>query len=206
MNSVANTNQEDMPKAYERKDIIKLSSDIVCDCGRLKDRPHCPECGRTKLTGFADTIIAMIPGTQDIIKDARIYRCSCGNKYNDIDWYFSCHAPKKIDWAATKKKHKNQQLQESIATWMDRIRAASRIGIRLDHNDRVKCKAETGISVEDFITMMRNLDKDKKVADPRKIAKNAYDAHVELCQYCLSNIDHCPEGQQLKDELDRLKP
>lgn len=209
MNDITNENKQEQPKFYERKDVIKLSADIECKCGRLKDRPHCPECGRTKLTGFADTIIAVIPNTLDTIKDARVYRCACGNKYNDADWYFNCHAPLKIDWEATKARIRNKNIAELTNKWLARIQRHE----HFSHNDRVKCKAETGQWPEDFKSMLHMYDNplrvqqiNEKMAQEDRIAKLAIkkelEKHIDECTYCMSNIDYCEVAQKLKDELE----
>jgi len=125
------------PQFVERKDIIKLGADINCDCGRVKDRAHCPCCGKVKLYGKTGTIMVLIPNTLITVKDCKRYRCmGCAEEFNDVDWYFNCHAPKKIDWAATKQLARNRDLKE----WIDYIKSHGRLG----YNDRQQFERETG--------------------------------------------------------------
>lgn len=149
--------QNNMPQILERDDVIILSSleTNVCKCGRLRDKVHCPSCGKSKTYGMADTMIAATPNG-DIVKGCKVYRCqACGQKFNDIDWYFNCRAPVKIDWEATRARQKQEEQKAKQERWMIRIES----GEKFSFNDRMKCKAEIGADPDDLRALMQRAKK-----------------------------------------------
>lgn len=154
-NNASNTNNDSNPKMYNKAEIIKLGSDIPCPCGRWKDKPHCPQCGRAKLYARAEKHPALTP-SGDVIIDCTTYRCeNCATKFNDIDWYFKCHAPIKIDWAATKARFKQQQQEKAIADWIIRIKQNEKFGF----NDHTQCRAQTGVDLNSIINNVRDTNR-----------------------------------------------
>lgn len=214
---MANMNQ--VPQIVHRKDIIQLGADISCKCGRTKERAHCPSCGRIKLYAMADNVIAIAPDNI-AVRECKTYRClGCGEKFNDVDWYFNCHAPIKIDWAATKKAQKEQRQKEATEKWLLRIE----MGERFSYNDRTQCKAETGFDPEVLRELNRALEIRKKQLTPEqkdKIEQTAdklrqqraglpvidsnkkltpLQQHIENCNHCMTNDELCPVGQKLQN-------
>jgi hypothetical protein len=159
------TQSNSVPVIKYRDDIIVLSEVLECHCGRRKERVHCPACGRTKLYGSAHTSPIKLPNSQDVMQGCRTYRCErCGAKFNDIDWYFNCRAPKKIDFAETRKLQLEIAKKEAQEKWMRRIQ----FGERFEHNDRVKCKAEAGFDPEEIRALMQHAEAMKKRLNQEK--------------------------------------
>jgi len=143
-----------VPKIYDRDEIIILSDDIQCNCGRAKNRPHCPACGSVQKYAQSERMPAKLE-SGDVIKNVRIYRCiACGQKYNDIDWYFNCQLSPKVDVAATKKLYEAQARKERLAEWDIRIRA----GEKFNYNDKTSFKSQCGGSLDDYIDLIRKTD------------------------------------------------
>lgn len=184
------------PKILDRKDIIILSANIECHCGRLKDKTHCPNCGRLRLYGMSETVMAATPDG-DIVKDCKVYRCvGCGEKFNDVDWYFKCHAPIKIDWSATKAKAAKELRDRKLKEWTDRIR----LGHHFDYNDRQKCKAETGMNLPEIQELMKAAMRYK----PRVLTNRE---KIAACENTIDNLsaylnDH-PDDKETEEEIKR---
>lgn len=194
------TTPTNIPKIYERKDIIRLSAELICRCDRTKEKAHCPCCGKVKLYGMSETTPAAMPDG-NIISNCKVYRCiGCGEKFNDVDWYFNCHAPIKIDWAATKAKQK----QEILKGWQKRIQA----GERFDWNDRQKCKSECGFDPEQVRIAMKDMERIRKSKPQTSRIDEIKD---EIQSVTLYMKDH-PEDteaikdiEQLNEELHKLE-
>jgi hypothetical protein len=177
-------NNDAIPNIRDRKDVIILSADIECLCGRLKDRAHCPVCGKIKLYGRAVTEMAMMPNG-DVVKDCKTYRCSgCAEVFNDVAWYFNCHAPKKIDMIATKKL----QAEHIKNYWMERIAT----GEKFDYNTRTKCIAQSGLDPWAMQELMMNINL-IKAKEPTQIS-NA------------TKIERCKQQIATQEENLRLDP
>jgi hypothetical protein len=191
-----------IPKIYDRKDIIKLAEDIICRCDRPKHKAHCPECGKVKLYGMSETTPAAMPDG-NVISNCKVYRCTaCGEKFNDVDWYFNCRAPKAIDWTATKKMQK-EKLRES---WMDRIVA----GETFDWNTRQKCKAEVGFDPEQMRQLFKAAEKNKptELTHQQKIDKvkaQIINQKQDLIEHPQDTAEIQSNIQYLEDKLKKLE-
>lgn len=201
MNNQADANNQINPIYSDRKDKIVLSIDIICGrCGRTKERAHCPCCGKIKLRGLAPTVFAQIPETNEIVKDCKTYRCDgCSEKFNDVDWYFSCHAPVKVDWKATKELQRKRSLKE----WIDVIKSSGRLG----HNERLQFKKETGRDareVEDqIIRAIRFQSKTKVPMTPRETIVELKD-RIENIQAALAD-GAMKTSEDIEDALNQIK-
>lgn len=139
-------------KIYDREEVIKLSNEN-CRCGRVKNKPHCPNCGWSKLYAKAHRTVQILP-SEDILHKCVNYRCEhCGERFNDIDWYFNCHAPIKIDWNATRAEYRRREKEKFINEWTIRVRQ----GETFKFNDYTQCRAQTGMSL-DYIIMSVNAE------------------------------------------------
>lgn len=217
--NVAMSNHGTIPQILDRDSIIIMSESIECECGRTKEKAHCPKCGRTKLYAMSDREPAQM-ASGDVVKSCIRYRCiGCGHKFNDVEWYFNCTAPKKIDWAATKAQQKEAEIKEATRIWMLRIEA----GERFDYNDRTKCKAQTGMDPEVMRQLLQHnkeilakLPAEKQEVVKRQAAINRgeiveneekdnkslqdkLDDHMINCNKCniLPKGEYCEEGQKI---------
>lgn len=147
-----------IPNIVTQHETIILTKERECTCGRTKEKIHCPSCGKVRTYGFSDTEPVRLPNG-DVLKDCRFYRCqACGLKFSDVDWYFNCTAPIRIDWAATKARIEADTKKAAQEKWMLRIE----IGEKFDHNDRVKCKAEAGFDPEEMRFLINRTKQYKK--------------------------------------------
>lgn len=189
-----------VPKILERKDVILLSADIECPCGRLKDRPHCPACGRTKLYGKADTEPARSPNG-DVINNCKTYRClGCAEQFNDVDWYFNCHAPIKIDWIATRAAQKAKLKEE----WLRRVLSPE----QFDWNTRQKCRAEVGFDPLEQRDLLQRASLQQvqfsKVSPKDRLLRQIAEREQELKEDP-TNQDAIDALKYLKDKLLKLE-
>lgn len=217
--SASQNNNDNIPVIRERKDVIIMNETLECACGRLKNRAHCPACGSVRLYGMAETKMALLPNN-DVVKDCKTYRCvACAEKFNDVDWYFNCHASKKIDWVATKAKAREYQAKELLNNWWIRCEH----GERFSYNDRTKCKAETGMFPEEIRDLQKAqaLRKAKLTPEQRQrieaqaekirmgsagIIKEpdteptALEVHIMNCNYCNTHDDNCEIAKKLEEQ------
>lgn len=184
-----------MPKIVERKDIIILSAELKCkSCTRSKERAHCPECGKIRLYGMTETVPAATPDGEIIVSNCKVYRCTgCAEKFNDVDWYFNCHATPKVDWKATKEEMRKRKQEE----WMLRIEQ----GENFSYNMRVKCMAETGF---DPITIRRlKTDLKRRPATASLSLQQQIDKLRKQIQDDMKEIGQDPESDQIY--IDNVK-
>jgi DNA-directed RNA polymerase subunit RPC12/RpoP len=123
----------------------------VCQCGRSKDKIHCPYCGRAKLYGYKNTIEKRHPVKGILTKDIREYRCqSCGRQFDDLQWQFDCHAP----LAAVVVRKENKEM--TAKQWRDLAMS----GKKFDGNmKRQFKKAMAGYEYDDWMARMSVMDR-----------------------------------------------
>ena len=181
-------------------DLVILSAELECVCGRTKERAHCPKCGRVKLYASSETVMKVASFTGDVVKDCVLYRCmGCGHKFSDLDWYFHCRAPKKIDFGAMKQK-KQDQLKEY---WLDRIRTER----TFDYNTRAKCRAEAGF---DPVDMQKLFQEAKKLIN-RPHKELTVEEQISFCKEEIDNVEYWikmhpgEDHESAKDQIARAK-
>ena len=75
----------------ERIPLFTANSEANCVCGKLNDRPHCPNCGSTNLHGFvSNTSIRVINVERMVCTGYRCMRCSLA--FDEAD-RLRCEAP-----------------------------------------------------------------------------------------------------------------
>lgn len=138
-----------MPTIYDKHDIIKFSNELECKCGRLKNKIHCPNCGRARVRAYANRTSPVAMPNGDIMNKCQAYHCeNCGIKFNDVDWWFNCHAPLRIDWQATKEAYKRRERERLRQEWNIRVEQ----GQRFTFNDHTQCRAQTGVELDEIIS------------------------------------------------------
>jgi hypothetical protein len=191
-----------MQQRLEASSIIILSEEL-CQCERPKTKPHCPNCGRVKLYAYSDTTIAIQPKTGDFLINCKTFRClGCGEKFNDAEWYFSCHAPKQIDWEATKKQRREAIKQD----WYRRVAT----GEHFDFNTRQKCRAEAGFDPQDLkasITLAKMQAKSERKIDfeSTKALKDTLNGMLEYLDYHKKNCKVCQMNEPCETLQDTLR-
>jgi len=132
----------------------------LCQCGRSKDKIHCPYCGRAKLYGYKNTIEKRHPITGLLAKDIREYRCqSCGRQFDDLQWQFDCHAP--LAPAVIRKETKEM----TAAQWRDLAMS----GAKFDGNMKRQFKKHVAYEYEDWMLNMARMNKLKLELAVKKI-------------------------------------
>jgi len=185
---------------------LSADNDITCQCGRSKDKVHCPICGRSKTYGYSNGITRAHPVTGEMDKNVRLFRCEvCGAKFDDFQWRYECHAPL-LSSILVKERQKM-----SMEQWRNRATA----GVKFSENDKRAFKKYVKVGYEDFMQMWRNAESIRIKTELAKLEhakpsavvihdnskpSSAYDAHIEQCQKCMIADElnqHCDAGKIL---------
>jgi|SRR6266403_3935819 len=82
----------------------------TCRCGRLLDKPHCPECGGYVINALVRDETTTRLDTGELAR-VRTYRCRrCSNKFNDFHRQV-CQAPPPLRGILTAQKQEAERLE-----------------------------------------------------------------------------------------------
>ena len=179
---------------------------LLCHCGRYKDKRHCPNCGSTQGYALKQQITILSKQTKQLIT-SNVYRCrNCNIPYDD-NWLFDCHAT-----PITRKQPKQLVLDADRETIRSQYFDAAKAGKQFNHNDKLRFKKITGIEYDLFMQLLHKSESDREEERQRiskltpeeyaaeqkayddKIAKHMLEIEAELKQDSDSLDDYLAEG------------
>lgn len=182
---------------------IDAANSELCQCGRDKERRHCPHCGYMNYYGVKENIKRAHPISGEIIENVYMFRCrSCNKHFDDLQWQYECKA---------KPSLRMQQIKRAEDSKETLLRKAES-GAKFDENEKRHFRKIVGMNYDEYVMLwkqlaqqnvdkaIRKLENSKPKPIPvikeKKLTPLQY--HIENCNHCMMHDDLCDVGQNLK--------
>jgi hypothetical protein len=187
--------------------MLEVNSNIIaddtCNCGRPKDRRHCPRCGHINFYALKHLRSKRPHPQTGEMTDIKTFRCrSCDTHFDDLQWQYDCKAPRSI----------RAQQQENREITKESLLRQAESGVHFTENDKRHFYKYVKIPYNEYMKMWnRNKAlKDKKALEQaermaavkaptiKESALTPLQYHIENCNYCNTHDDNCEIAKQLQ--------